>query len=69
MKKLVAAAALAALAIPAAFAGDCEYACQNHCPLAQEANSHRATGAEAVQTSSVVRADLAATVERNLGRI
>ncbi len=70
MKKLFALAALAALAVPAAFAGDSgSYSCDNHCPLAKQANTLRADGAEAAQASAVVRAELAAAVERNIGRI
>jgi hypothetical protein len=70
MRKLFALALLAALAFPAV-AGDTGdgYECQNHCPLAQQANTHRAPGTEAVAASAVVRADVARVIERNLDRI
>jgi opacity protein-like surface antigen len=70
MKKLLALAVLAALAVPAA-AGDTdrEFDCSNQCPLAQQANTHRANGGEAAATSAVVQADIASQVERNLARI
>ncbi len=70
MKKLIVLAFVAALALPAvAGSGESEYRCSNSCPLAQQANTHRATGAEAQATSAVVRADVTRAVARNLARI
>ena len=73
MKKLFAAIALTgavALALPA-FAGetDCGFTCDNACPLAQQANTRRAAGTEAIAASTVMRADVVAQVARNLDRI
>jgi hypothetical protein len=70
MRKLLLAALAAAAAVPA-FAGDCAdgFSCCNQCPLAQQANAHRATGREATAVSATVRAALAAQVEKNLSRI
>lgn len=45
------------------------FRCDNECPLAQTANSHRALGTEAQITSTVVRADVTAAVEANLARL
>ena len=69
MKTLLKAACLAALIVPA-FAGDAlVYRCDNMCPLAQTANSHRAYGLEARAMSKVARADVAAAVEANLLKV
>ena len=71
MKKLIAVAALAVLAVPA-LAGDClskGYRCQNQCPLATEANYCRSYGMEALAGSKLVRADFSKTVVANLARI
>ncbi len=71
MKKLIAAAALAVLTVPA-LAGDClgqGYRCQNQCPLAKEANYCRSYGMEALASSKLVRADVSKTVVANLKRI
>lgn len=73
MKKFFTVLALtgaAAIAWPA-FAGEqeCGFSCENACPLAQQANTHRAGGTEAVAASEVVRADVAKLVETNLDRI
>lgn len=69
MKKFALTAALAALAVPA-FAGAGEgYRCENACPLAVEANAHRAYGTEAQTASLVVRAEVVREVEANLARI
>lgn len=70
MKTLFVLSALFALSVPVlaseAFKG---YCCSNECPLAQQANSHRAYGTEALTASAAVRADVAASVEKNLSRI
>jgi len=70
MKTLFVLSTLIVLAAPAvareAFKG---FRCDNECPLAQQANSHRSLGTEAQSTSNVVRADVAATIEKNLSRI
>jgi hypothetical protein len=70
MKTLMVFVFLAALAVPVlageAFKG---FQCSNECPLAQTANSHRANGTEALAAQSVVRADVAARVEKNLAKI
>ena len=71
MKKLIAVAALAVLAVPA-LAGDClskGYRCDNACPLAQQANYCRSFGTEALAGSKLVRADVSKTVVANLARI
>lgn len=68
MKRLFATALVAALAAQA-FALGGEFVCQNECPLAAAANSHRAYGSEALVASAVARADLVREVERNLARI
>jgi hypothetical protein len=74
MKCLPTAALIAALIAPA-FAGDKScgqisgYRCDNMCPLATTANSHRAYGLEAVSASKFARADVASRVEANLARV
>lgn len=80
MKKLLALAVVAAAvaaAVPA-FAGGCcsgsagaksGFDCQNQCPLAQDANTHRSTGHEAAAVSPCVRAAMACAVQRNLARV
>jgi hypothetical protein len=71
MKKLIAVAALAVLAVPA-LAGDWlskGYRCDNACPLAQKANYCRSWGIEALAGSKLVRADLSQAVVANLARI
>jgi hypothetical protein len=45
------------------------FGCENHCPLAQQANAWRATGQEALAVRSRLAADHAAVVVRNLSRI
>lgn len=45
------------------------FRCDNECPLAQQANTHRAYGTEAQITSTVIRADVATAVEANLARL
>ncbi len=71
MKKFLLLAVLAAAAAVPAFAGDCceGFSCNNECPLAQQANTLRATGREAMAVSTMVRAALTAQVERNMARI
>lgn len=70
MKTSIVFAFLVALSAPVlareAFKG---FQCANECPLAQTANSHRANGTEALAAQSVVRADVAARVEKNLAKI
>jgi hypothetical protein len=70
MKTLFVLSTLFALAGPViageAFKG---YRCENECPLAQQANSHRAFGMEALAASTAVRAYIAASVEKNLLKI
>ncbi len=68
MKKFFALAAVAALALPA-LAGDDLYSCRNDCPLAKQANEHRAYGSEAATSSLVVLAELSQEIEANLARI
>lgn len=80
MKTLIAAAALAALTVPA-LAGDhlakwskklsLGYRCETACPLAQEANWCRSfgLGLEALRSSPLVRADVSRVVVANLDRI
>jgi len=71
MKKLFAAAALAALTLPA-LAGDClksGYRCENKCPLAKQANVCRSFGTEALASSKIARADVSKVVVDNLARI
>ena len=43
--------------------------CSNMCPLAQEANKHRATGSEAVLASKIVRDDTVRIVMKNLATL
>ena len=43
--------------------------CSNMCPLAQEANKHRATGSEAVLASKIVRDDYVRVVLKNLATL
>lgn len=69
MKKLLALAATAALAVPALAGGDLTYSCANECPLAKQANWHRSYGSEAATSSLVVLAELTQEVESNLARI
>lgn len=72
MKKLLAIAALAALAAPAIAGDKClttSYRCENACPLAQKANVRRSFGTEALVASKVARADLSEVVVGNLARI
>ena len=70
MKSLCVLSSLFVLTV-SAFAGTAftGYKCTNECPLAQQANSHRSYGTEALAASTAVRADLAASVEKNLLRI
>lgn len=71
MKKLIAVAALAALAVPT-LAGDmlcAGYRCETRCPLAVEANACRSFGMESFASSKLVRADVSKTVLANLARI
>ncbi|HUR29009.1 MAG TPA: hypothetical protein VM509_12540 [Planctomycetota bacterium] len=70
MKTMSVFALLVVLATPVfayeAFKG---FRCDNACPLAQTANSHRANGTEALAASSVARADVALRIEKNLAKI
>ena len=38
--------------------------CPNGCPLAQDANSHRSTGEEAVVASKLIRAEYVKTISK-----
>ncbi len=82
MKKLlvVAVAAFAAGASVPAFAGgcgggncaakdSCGFACENPCPLAQDANTLRGLGRESLGVSTSVRASVSTMVQRNLSRV
>lgn len=57
--------------VESARAGECEsgFRCDNVCPLAQQANKHRATGIEAVASASAVRAARVAEVLRMLKQV
>jgi hypothetical protein len=74
MRFLSLAAVLVLFAAPA-FGGEGEgrcldgFSCDNHCPLAQQANAWRATGGETLAVRSRVQADHAATVAKNLAKI
>ena len=71
MKKLFAVALLAAMFAIPAVAGDTSdgYDCSNVCPLANQANTHRAGATEAAAAAAVGRADVAKAVGKNLDRI
>ena len=80
MKLLVSTLVAASLLALPALADDCQsscstsscsskFACENECPLAQDANARRAFGAEAVLASKVVRSEFASELERNLARV
>jgi hypothetical protein len=71
MKTILLFVALAAAAAVPALAcdGSDGFSCANQCPLAQQANTHRSTGREAMAVSATVRAAVAAQVEKNLARI
>jgi hypothetical protein len=67
---LAVARAAAAAAMPAFAGGACEgFGCSNRCPLAQQANTRRSNGREALTIAPTVRATLAAAVQKNLARI
>ena len=70
MKTLLVFSTLVALAAPVlagrSFKG---YDCENECPLAKTANSHRANGTEALAASEAARAEVAARIEKNLAKI
>jgi hypothetical protein len=70
MKTMSVFALLVALATPV-FASDAfkGFRCENECPLAKTANSHRANGTEALAASSVARADVAVRIEKNRAKI
>lgn len=61
MRRLLTLGFSLALLAPAAVAGDgCPMSggsCPNGCPLAQDVNSHRSSGEEAVFASKLVRAE------------
>jgi hypothetical protein len=83
MKKLIvlAVVAFAAGASVPAFAGGCGgggcgaaknadgFACENPCPLAQDANNLRSFGREALGVSTSLRASMSSMVQRNLTRV
>ena len=68
MRRLLALGLALALIAPVAVAGDgCPMsggACANGCPLAQDVNSHRSTGEEAVFASKLIRADYVKTISK-----
>jgi hypothetical protein len=68
---MVSALCLTGFAALSASAGNASdgYTCTNGCPLAQQANTHRASGSESQATSPVIRAALAAQVEANCQKI
>lgn len=69
MKSMLFLLSAAVLSVPL-FAGDLGgWGCDNHCPLATQANQQRSFGLESRTTSKVARADLAMSVERNLARV
>jgi hypothetical protein len=77
MRLLLSLAVVAAFALPAT-AGEkptvsatclAGFDCQNHCPLAKQANQRRALGAEALTASKVMRAERAKTVAAQLAKI
>ncbi len=76
MKKLYALMAVTVLALPAS-TQKCgsstdavsEWNCNCTCPLAEQANTRRTFGFEAVATSAVARAEFADVLELNLARI
>ncbi len=73
MKRLLFVSALCATGFAAmtAFAGDMGdgYSCTNACPLAKQANTHRASGNECQATSPVIREAIAAQVAGNCNKI
>jgi hypothetical protein len=75
MRRLATLALLFLLSAPAlageTTSGGCleGFGCDNHCPLAQQANAWRATGREALAVRSRQAADHAAVVTRNLSKI
>ena len=67
MKNLRALAlALGLFALPA-LSGDCLSGtdCENHCPLAKQANERMSIGNEALAVSTTIRSDVVAAVLRN----
>ena len=70
MKTLIVCSFLVALEAPVfareSFKG---FRCDNECPLAQTANSHRANGTEALAASNAVCADVAGRIGANLAKI
>jgi hypothetical protein len=70
MQKLLVLPALVVLALPAlADKGFTGFRCENECPLAKQANSHRSFGTEGAVVSTVLRSDVVANVEKGLARI
>ena len=74
--RILSVLAVLMLLVAPAVAGACTeggclngFSCDNHCPLAQQANAWRATGTEALAVKSRVQADHAAVVAKNLGKI
>lgn len=45
------------------------FSCDNHCPMAKHANTHRSTGLEALAVSKAMRDTAAKTLARNLAQI
>jgi hypothetical protein len=74
MKSLLVLTVALLLAAPAV-AGDCPYGdldgfdCDNMCPLAKEANTHRSLGTESEGISVLLREELTQRVVANLARI
>lgn len=74
MKSLLVLTVALLVALPA-FAGECPSAdlagfdCDNMCPLAKEANTHRSLGTESDGVSVLLREELAKKVIANLARI
>jgi hypothetical protein len=75
MRTMLVLAVLALLCLPAVAGDRCcpdgaapldGCPCTNSCPLAQQANQHRALGREAQATSAYLQKDLTAAVERVL---
>lgn len=69
MRRLFTLGLSLALLSPIAVAGDggCPMSggsCPNGCPLAQDANSHRSSGEEAVFASKLIRAEFVATISK-----
>ena len=70
MKQRIAIFAVLVLSLPAHAGGALQgYRCDNECPLAKQANLHRASGTEARTVSKTVQADVATAVERHFAKV